>query len=115
MHDISTLEGFTVVAADGQFLGVISSKSADRDSMANIAGPYGNAASPTAIFNTTGAYGSKSSPLSPFNPASSNPPKIFSQSGNVAAYLTKNTVYVHRVDPDILRWASTSASAKDAR
>ncbi len=57
-----------IIAADGQFLGVLSGNRYDPLSVANPYGEYGSRFSPTSITNPYGIYGSRFSPLSPNNP-----------------------------------------------
>ena len=93
-----------IEAADGAFLGSLSTSPFDTNSIFNKFSPYGNQLSPTCIFNNFSAYGNHFSQLSPFNPFSHTPPKILIR-GEFAAHLTKNENLRPRVDPNELeRW-----------
>lgn len=95
-----------IAAANGTFLGRLNPNPHDLESIFNRLGPYGNKFSPTSIFNTFSQYGSKFSPLGPFNPCSATPPKVYVL-GVFKGYLTANTAFQPRIDPDqILQWAS---------
>ncbi len=65
-----------IIAADGQFLGVLSANRYDPLSIANPLGVYGSRLSPTSIMNPLSIYGSRYSPLSPTNPYATTPPVI---------------------------------------
>jgi hypothetical protein len=97
---IGQLEGATIVASDGQFLGIISENAFDSKSIANEYGDYGSQYSSTSIFNEFGDYGGEFSDKSPFNEFTNDPPKIFTR-GNKWAYLSANSSLSPRVDP---RW-----------
>jgi hypothetical protein len=97
-NDFSTLEGSTIVAEDGQFLGKITANSVDSQSIINEVGRFGSEVSSTSIRNSVGRYGSEVSSLSPFNEVASTPPRIF-KNGRFVAYLTTNSVKTPRVDP----------------
>lgn len=99
--DLSALEGATVVADDGEFLGKITRNSIDPQSIGNEIGRYGSSISPTSMFNSIGRYGSQISSLSPFNTITSTPPRIF-KDGRFVAHLTANMIKSPRVDPHAL-------------
>ena len=63
-----------VIAADGTYLGRLSSNQFDPQSISNPFGKYGSEFSPTSINNPFGKYGSEFSPLSPNNPFATSPP-----------------------------------------
>lgn len=92
------LEGSSLEAADGTFLGKVSQNKYDNESLANKYGPYGNPYNANSIFNNYGTYGNKYNQLSPFNDYSRMPPK-FVKGGRVIAYLTTNQFITPRVDP----------------
>jgi hypothetical protein len=99
------LEGASIVAHDGQFLGVISQNKVRSDSISNEVGKYGSSVSSTSIFNPVCQYGSEVSSLSPFNSVTSTPPKIFTQD-NKWAYLTTNESLSPRINPyAVIGWA----------
>lgn len=105
MLNVFAIEGYKIVAADGTFLGVISTNPVDSNSITNVVGKYGSIVSNFSIFNIVGNYGSIVSQQSPFNIVSSDPPRIIDHNGNFYAYLTKNMVKSPRVDPDELKSA----------
>ena len=87
-----------LVAADGQFLGMLSSNRYKTDSVMNEYGGYGSKYSSTSIFNTYSQYGSEYSQLSAFNPYTQTPPRIFLR-GNLVGYLTANQYKPNSLDP----------------
>jgi hypothetical protein len=105
---LGDLEGATIVASDGQFLGIISGNSFDSKSIANEYGNYGSRYSSTSIFNEFGQYGGEFSDKSPFNEFTNNPPKIYTRNSKWA-YLTHNRFLSPRVDPHWLIGAIRSA------
>jgi hypothetical protein len=100
-QSFAELEGATIVADDGQFLGKITTNSIDRTSILNTIGPYGSDISSTSIFNDIGKYGSDISRLSPFNDITSTPPRIF-KGERFIGYLTTNKIKTPRIDPRAL-------------
>jgi hypothetical protein len=66
----------SIVAADGQFLGVLSSNRYDPLSVANPYGAYGSRYSSTSITNPYSVYGSRYSPLSANNPYATATPVV---------------------------------------
>jgi len=99
------LEGASIVADDGQFLGIVSQNSLNADSISNDLGKYGSSLSSTSIFNTISKYGSELSPLSPFNNLTTTPPKIRTKD-NRWAYLTTNETLTPRLSPyTVIGWA----------
>jgi hypothetical protein len=78
-----------IMAADGTFLGELTSNSLDSESVFNEFGKYGSKFSTTSIFNDFSSYGGRFSSLSPFNSFTSTPPKIFIN-GDFWGYLTVN-------------------------
>lgn len=102
MEKVFKLENYKIVAADGRYLGRISTK-VRGDSIKNFLGKYGNLRSATSIFNQLGEYGNTLSSKSPFNYYAHTPPKILDPNGNFFAYLTKNEEKQPRVDPDELK------------
>jgi hypothetical protein len=98
----ATLEGMSIFADDGKFLGKISASKFTSDSIANEYGPYGSSYSPTSIFNVNGVYGSQFSVLSPFNTVATRPPVLFNGQ-TPFAFLTVNTARNPRVDANFVR------------
>jgi hypothetical protein len=104
MRSFSHLEGAKIIAGDGTFLGVISSREFDPDSIMNQFGEYGNEFKPKSIFNEFGAYGNRLGSLSPFSHMATTPPKIY-RDDRFIAYLTKNNFLSPSVDPDeLIAW-----------
>ncbi|MDP7066872.1 MAG: hypothetical protein QF637_04565 [Acidimicrobiales bacterium] len=99
--DFSSLEGAIIVAEDGEFLGKITIRATDPQSIGNEIGRYGGTISRTSIFNEIGRYGGEISRMSPFNSITSVPPRIF-KGDRFIAYLTVNTIITPRVDPRAL-------------
>jgi hypothetical protein len=101
---LDALEGASIVANDGQFLGIISQNHFKDTSISNEFGKYGSKFSSTSIFNEFGKYGGEFSSLSPFNQFTSTPPKILTKD-NKWAYLTANTSLSPRISPvSIVAW-----------
>ncbi len=97
-NSCASIEGALVFANDGQYLGKITSNTADSDSLGNLYGKYGSAYSSVSVFNQYGTYGGQYSALSPFNPYTNTPPVMFL--GNKAvAFLTANRNKTPGVDP----------------
>lgn len=90
-----------LVAADGEYLGLISSNRFDSDSITNEYGTYGSKYSTTSILNQYGEYGSKYSTKSAFNKYTQNPPQIIYQ-GSFYAYLTVNKYLVPSIHTEAL-------------
>jgi hypothetical protein len=65
-----------IIAADGTYLGKLSSNPYDPQSVANPYGKYGSQYSPTSINNPYSQYGSPYSPVSPNNPYATKPPAL---------------------------------------
>ncbi len=99
--EYSRYEGATVVAQDGQYLGVISRNQFDSDSIANKFGSYGSRYSQTSILNKYSQYGGDYSRLSPFSKYASEPPLVL-VGGEAVAYLTVNEFKSPRLDPHMI-------------
>jgi hypothetical protein len=95
-NSCSSIEGSTIFANDGQFLGKVTANTFDPDSIGNTFGSYGSQYSSTSMFNSFGTYGGEYSSLSPFNSYTQTPPIIFVNS-KPAAYLTTNISKTPRV------------------
>ncbi len=65
-----------IIAADGTYLGKLSSNPYDPQSVANPYGKYGSPYSPTSINNPYSQYGSAYSTMSPNNPYAIKPPVL---------------------------------------
>lgn len=87
-----------LVAADGQFLGQLTSNRYMSESVMNEYGSYGSQYSSTSIFNIYGTYGSEYNRLSPFNRYTNTPPSIYLR-GVFVGYLTVNQFMNNRLDP----------------
>lgn len=96
------LEGCSIVADDGEFLGIISRNAIDAKSILNEIGKHGSQIGAASIFNAIGKYGSDISALSPFCEIASKPPKLFNKEGKFVAYLSQNSLKTPRVDPHAL-------------
>lgn len=92
-------------AADGQFLGVLSSNLYDPNSISNLHGIYGGSYSIHSIRNSYGLYGSPYGVYSPYNIYCLNPPIVFSQ-GQPVLIVTKNSYVITNnlpmVDPELV-------------
>lgn len=94
----------TLVAADGTFLGVVSSNRYDFNSICNPHGQYGSFHSLNSVRNPHSWYGSPHGLNSAYNPHTISPPEIVYQ-GRVVLRVTKNTRLISDVpliDPDLL-------------
>lgn len=85
---IRSKESF-LLAADGEYIGKLSTNKYDIDSVCNKYGRYGSIYGSKSIWNQYGHYGSKYSSLSPYNIYSINPPAIYLY-GRLYGYLTCN-------------------------
>lgn len=94
---LSKCESF-LVAADGQFLGILSSNKYMTESVMNEFGTYGSKYSTTSIFNPYSRYGNQYDHLCPFNPYSQTPPRLFLR-GILFGYLSSNQNIPNRLDP----------------
>lgn len=98
-------------AADGQFLGILSSNQYDQNSICNPNGIYGSSHSATSIRAEYSMYGGEYGVYSPYNSYCVQPPAIFSQN-QIVLMVTRNryavTNGVQIVDPDILLIAYSS-------
>ena len=96
------LEGCSLVANDGKFLGRITSDIYDAQSIFNDYGVFGGQYSVSSIWNPYGVYGGKYSVLSPFNEYTTTPPHIVSPQGNDIGFLTVNKALGSSVSPFVL-------------
>jgi uncharacterized protein (TIGR03437 family) len=92
------LEGASIFANDGRFLGRITANTFAADSIGNPYGIYGSQYSAYSIFNAYGIYGSQFSSTSAFNQFATQPPVIFINTTAVA-FLTVNQFKLPRIDP----------------
>ena len=97
----SVVANATVIADDGEFLGMTSNQFNSR-SIFNEFGSYGSEFSGKSIWNNFGKYGGEFSALSPFNRFSMKPPAIV-KSGKVIGYLTVNTSVRGGLNPHYLK------------
>jgi hypothetical protein len=99
-----------IEAQDGIFLGNLNPNIFDNESIFNRFGMYGSQFSQESIFNRFCPYGNKLSQLSAYNEVATTPPKIYIR-GQFFGYLTKNSSFSNRIDPDdILTWAKRNVS-----
>jgi uncharacterized protein YjdB len=95
------LQGGSIRAQDGQFLGSLTSQFASL-SILNQYGIYGSQFSATSIYNPFSQYGSPYATYSAYNQFSNTPPILY-VGGQSVAYVTKNNFKTPHVDPDFLR------------
>jgi hypothetical protein len=84
------LEGGTLVADNGEFLGRVTRDDGHPDSLFNPDGKYGSRESKYSIWSPKCKLADAHRPLSPHNPRTKTPPKIMSRYGEFIAYLTVN-------------------------
>jgi hypothetical protein len=112
-NPFGSLEGCSIIANDGTFLGIISSNKYNADSIINTYGKYGSKYNTNCIFNTYGQYGGSYSLLSPFNKYATTPPVIYKGSNSIA-YLTVNTTLSPRVDPyALIGWLQAAVTTNE--
>jgi endonuclease YncB( thermonuclease family) len=88
----------TIIAADGKYLGLVSSNKYNPKSIINEYGAHGSKHRTDSINNQYGTYGSKYQSKSAFNNSASSPPKVYI--GNkFIGYLTTNKSKTPRIDP----------------
>jgi hypothetical protein len=95
---LEVLEGATIMADDGEFLGKITANDYDSQSILNDYGRFGGKYSSTSIFNDYGRYGGEFARMSPFNLSSSTPPRIF-KGEKFLGFLTRNSSKTPSIDP----------------
>ena len=104
-NDTCTIvNGASVVADDGKYLGKISNEY-DSESIFNDYGTYGSEYSADSVWNEYGSYGGEYSSNSPFNTFTSTPPKLVKQ-GKAIAYLTVSKSLEPSVNPFYLKTCS---------
>jgi hypothetical protein len=96
------LKNARIVAADGQFLGMISDRFQE-DSVLNPFGAFGNPHEPKSIWNQFGKYGSQFEDTSAFNPHANKPPHVFIKGDREPYALTVNPLIPRRIDPNSLK------------
>lgn len=100
---IQNRESF-LLAADGNFIGKLTTNIYDVESICNQYGVYGSIYSARSIWNQYSQYGSQYALYSAYNPYTISPPEIYLR-GRKCGYLTKNTYKFNHVDPDnIMSW-----------
>ena len=93
-----------LLAADGQFIGKLTSNHYDVESICNQYGRYGSKYSSTSIWNKYSQYGSRYAVYSAYNQYTSTPPMIYLH-GLQYGFLTKNSYKYRNIDPDtIVSW-----------
>lgn len=90
-----------ILAADGRFLGKLTSNKYDVESIYNQYGIYGSKYSGMSIWNKFCPYGSPYSIYSPYNSFSTTPPQLFLR-GVLVGYLTTNKYINNNVNPAML-------------
>lgn len=98
MTSYGQLEGASVRANDGTFLGRITTQTIDPEAITNPVGVHGNEISGSSIFNRDGLYGNEISPLSAFNGEASDPPQVF-RDGRFLGFMSINPGRSPRFDP----------------
>lgn|GEM_PF-1962058 len=95
-----------IVSPDGTYLGVVSNKPYDSNSLANQYGTYGNPYSSNSIFSQYGTYGGEFSSKSAFNKMATEPPLIYYKdlSGDTLylGKLTVNDILKDAVNPRVI-------------
>ena len=99
---ITTCNTLTLVADDGQYLGVASSNAFASDGVCNEFSSYGNQFGADSIHNEFGTYGSEFSSMSAYNEFTSTPPRLRCESGDLLNPVTKNQFLPGAIDPDVL-------------
>ncbi len=108
-----TYDDPVIDAADGQFLGVINSRTLDQASIANPIGAYGNNSSDTSIWNPFTEYGSDFGNTSAFSSNAAAPPIVVSDSA-FFSFLTTNLKFSPSMDPnDVARTVGREDEARD--
>jgi hypothetical protein len=111
LSDLDFLEGSSLVAYDGTFLGLATLNHFEPISLSNQFGSYGSRYSSTSVLNPYGTYGSPYSSESPFNQYTSTPPRLI-KDGRVLAYLTVNQYLTPRIEPQrFLAWLGQTSDA----
>ncbi len=101
---VSTLQFFLYGGPSSNvYLGCVSCKSSQPDSICNSNNPYGNASSALSIWNPSGTYGSVSSAQSPWNVSAANQsPIVLDNNSFNYGYFTVNTAQSGRVQNSFL-------------
>lgn len=94
-------------AANGQFLGVLSSNQSDPYSISNLHGIYGSYMGKYSMRNSHSLYGSTDGKYSAYNPEGLNPPIVFYQEQPILVVTKNHNIkkYVNGlrlIDPDLL-------------
>lgn len=100
----STNYPYSVYSYDGRtYLGDITLKEDNENSIWNVSGQYGSPDSLTSIFNSYGIYGSDNSMFSAFNNDASYPPIIFDANGNSIGVLSNNSNFENGISAETLK------------
>ncbi|HEY9823885.1 MAG TPA: hypothetical protein V6D19_00440 [Stenomitos sp.] len=91
-----------IIAADGRFLGVLSSDRLHETSICNPIGEHGSNIGNASLWNQIDKYGDRISDTSAYNTRASYPPQLVI--ANSAFYITKNP-RIKGIDPDVIRFA----------
>ena len=99
---ITTCNKLTLVAEDGEFLGVATSNKFATDGVCNEFSQFGNEFGSNSIYNEFGQYGGQFSSKSAYNEFTSTPPRLRCESGTLLNPVTKNRFLANAIDPDVL-------------
>jgi hypothetical protein len=92
-----------LLADNGTFLGIASSKPFESNGICNTYSSYGSAYGQYSIFNESGSYGNETAPTSAFNEFAAKPPHLFCESTNALLNaVTKNEFLPGAIDPEVL-------------
>lgn len=93
-----------LLAADGQYIGKLTTNQYDIESICNQYGIYGSRYSATSIWNMYSQYGSRYAAYSAYNQYTATPPTIYLR-GMQYGFLTKNIYKYKNIDPDtVISW-----------
>lgn len=98
---LAALEGASIRAQDGTYLGLISSDRLRADAIGNPTGTHGSEESQSSIRNPLCKYGNRYGGLSAFNQYASRPP-VVERDGRVLGYLTLNPLKQPAINPNDL-------------
>jgi hypothetical protein len=102
-----------VIGRDHTFLGMVSNKQYDNQSICNQYGNFGSPYSQTSVWNKYGKYGGAYSDMGAYNPNAQKPPIVI-QNGQPVAVLTKNLRLQGAYDPDLFFQNVCGQSANQA-
>jgi hypothetical protein len=92
-----------LLADNGTFLGIASSKPFESNGICNAYSSYGSAYGQYSIFNESGSYGNETAPTSAFNEFAAKPPHLYCESTKALLNaVTKNEFLPGAIDPEVL-------------